>query len=139
MTMLTICGVVTSCSSPQTAAPPSPTVTESRMSTPPFETQDAFTWLTAACGSPSVMDASPNSWLPEAQEVRLCLTAIDRPGVLVGVYDNPAVSAEDLKKIDGQRGHASRQDTDGRTWVFVVEAPDPTPLKPLERYGFILS
>jgi hypothetical protein len=85
------------------------------------------------------MDAKPNSWLPKAQDARLCVTAIDRPGVLVGIYNDPALSASDLKRIQGQRGYASRQDADGRTWVFVVETSDPAPLQPLERYGFVIT
>ena len=137
---VSVCVALVSCSSQETQesqpTSSSPAITTS--SVPAFETQDAFAWLTAACGSPSVMDARPNSWLPEAQDVRLCLTAIDRPGVLVGVYDDPAASASDLKKIEGLRGYASRRDAEGRTWVFVVEGRDPAPLKPLERYGFVI-
>jgi len=128
---------LTSCSSREsTETPPPPAVTTS--SVPPFETQDAFAWLTAACGSPSLMNAEPNRWLPEAQDVRLCFTPIDRPGVLVGVYDDPAVGAADLKKLEGQRAYATRQDAEGRTWAFVGESTDPAPLRPLERYGFVV-
>jgi hypothetical protein len=84
------------------------------------------------------MDASPNSWLPGASNVALCVTPVGRPPVLVGVYDDPSVSASDVTKIQGQHGYATRKDGDGRTWVFVVEGVDPAPLKPLERYGFVI-
>lgn len=58
--------------------------------------------------------------------------------MLVGVYDDQQASTEDLRKIQGQRGYVTRQDGDGRTWIFVVEGSDPAPLKPLERYGFVV-
>lgn len=85
------------------------------------------------------MDASPNSWLPQASNVALCMTPPGQPSVLVGVYDDPSESAEDLTKTQGQHGYATRQDGQGRTWIFVVEGTDPSPLQPLERYGFALA
>ena len=84
------------------------------------------------------MDASPNSWLPSASQVALCVTPAVVRLVLVGVYDDPSRSAADVTKMHGEHGYATRQDGDGRTWVFVVEGLDPTPLKPLERYGFVV-
>jgi hypothetical protein len=67
------------------------------------------------------------------------MTPIDRPGVLVGVYDDPSTGAEDLARIEEQHGYATRRDDQGRTWIFVVESRDPAPLKPLERFGFTIS
>jgi hypothetical protein len=133
-----ICTALVACArpAPTTPQPTGATSNESHKPTRPFETSDGFAWLTAACGSPSVMDASPNSWLPGATNVALCMTPVGRPPVLVGVYDDQKTSTADMRKIHGQRGYATRQDGDGRTWVFVVEGPDPAPLKPLERYGF---
>ena len=84
------------------------------------------------------MDASPNSWLPSASPVALCVTPAGRAPVLVGVYDDPSRSAADVTKMQGQHGYATRQDGEGRMWVFVVEGVDSTPLKPLERYGFVV-
>jgi hypothetical protein len=128
------------CARPAPTAPQPTAVTtsESQKPTPPFETSDGFAWITAACGSPSVVDASPNSWLPGASNVALCITPPGRAPVLVGVYDDPSVSAADVTKMQGQHGYATRQDGDGRTWIFVVEGVDPAPLTPLERYGFVL-
>lgn len=136
-----ICMALVACARPAPMAPQPTAVTssESQKTTPPFETSDGFAWITAACGSPSVVDASPNSWLPGATNVALCITPPGRAPVLVGVYDDASVSAADVAKIQGQRGHATRLDGDGRTWVFVVEGVDPAPLKPLERYGFVVS
>jgi hypothetical protein len=131
-----------SCSGEETAASTTPTSsssTQSQEPTAPFQTSDGFAWLTAACGSPSVVDASPNSWLPKASNVVLCMTPPGQPAVLVGVYDNPSASAEDLAKAQGQHGYATRQDGEGRTWIFVVEGTDPSPLRPLERYGFVFA
>jgi hypothetical protein len=137
--VLTVGATVISCSSPQTAqTSTSATASVSRESLPPFESQDALAWLTAACGSPSAMNAAPNGWMPSTQNVQLCFTPIDRPGVLVGVYEDAAASAADLEGIDGQRGYATRQDNEGRMWVFMVDSADPATLKPLERYGFVL-
>ena len=130
-----ICTALVACARPA-PQPTGATSNESHKPTRPFETSDGFAWLTAACGSPSVMDASPNSWLPGATNVALCMTPVGRPPVLVGVYNDQKASTADMRKIHGQRGYATRQDGDGRTWVFVVEGPDPAPLKPLERYGF---
>jgi hypothetical protein len=76
--------------------------------------------------------------MPSTQNVQLCFTPIDRPGVLVGVYDDAASSAADLRGIEGQRGYATREDSEGRMWVFMVDSADPAPLKPLERYGFVV-
>jgi hypothetical protein len=134
-TALASCGL----SAPTASPPKAVTSSESAKPTAPFETADGFAWLTAACGSPSVMDASPNSWLPGASNVALCVTPLDRPPVLVGVYDDPSLSATDITKIRGQRGYATRKDDAGRTWIFVLEGVDPAPLKPLERYGFVIS
>lgn len=106
----------------------------------PFQTRDGVAWLTAACGSPSVGDASPNSWLPGAAPVALCITPPGRDGVLVGVYEDPVAAATDMGTIRAQHGYASRVDDNGRTWVFVVaEGSDSAPLAPLERFGFQLS
>jgi hypothetical protein len=77
--------------------------------------------------------------MPAALDVKLCMTPIDRPGVLVGVYDDPSASAPDLAKIEGQHGCATRQDDDRRLWVFMVDSPDAAPLATFERYGFTLS
>lgn len=84
------------------------------------------------------MDASPNSWLPGASNVALCMTPVGRPPVLVGVYEDRSVGATDMTKIRGQHAYATRQDGDDRTWVFVLEGTDPGPLKPLEHYGFVI-
>jgi hypothetical protein len=55
------------------------------------------------------------------------------------VYDDPSLCAADITKIRGQRGYATRKDDAGRTWIFVLEGVDPAPLKPLERYGFVIA
>lgn len=97
-------------------------------------------WLTAACGGPSIGDASPNSWLPRAAPVVLCVTPPGRDGVLVGVYEDPGVAATDMDNIRAEHGYATRVDDTGRTWVFVIaEGSDSEPLAPLQRFGFELS
>lgn len=105
----------------------------------PLESGDALVWLTAACGSPSVVDAAPNTWLPGASPVALCITPAGRDGVLVGVYEQAAAARSDLAKLQGQRGYATRVDGDGRTWVFVVESSSSAALRGLVRYQFNLS
>jgi len=106
----------------------------------PFQTRDGVAWLTAACGSPTVGDASPNSWLPGAVPVALCVTPPGRDGVLVGVYEDPGAAARDMGTIGLEHGYATRTDDRGRTWVFVaVESPDSAPLSALEQFGFELS
>lgn len=114
-------------------------VAEATESESPFQSRDGVAWLTAACGGPSVGDASPNSWLPGAAPVAMCFTPPGRDGVLVGVYEDPAAAATDMGDIEAQHGYATRVDDNGRTWVFVVEGPNPAPLKPLERFDFELS
>jgi hypothetical protein len=134
--------VLAGCATDELVVPPS---TSSAVAQPfepesPFETRDGVAWLTAACGSPSVGDASPNSWLPGAAPVAMCFTPPGREGVLVGVYDDSDVAATDMAGIEGQHGYASRVDDHGRTWVFVVaEGSDSAPLAPLQRFGFELS
>lgn len=88
----------------------------------PLESGDALVWLSAACGSPSVVDAAPNTWLPRASPVALYITPAGQDGVLVGVYEQAAATAADLGKLQGQRGYATRVDGDGRTWVFVASS-----------------
>lgn len=118
----------------QASAPPAAAV-----AVPPLETSYGLAWLTAACGGPSVGDASPNSWLPGAKPVVLCVTPPGRVGVLVGVYDDAATAAADMDTIGREHGYANRVDDAGRTWVFVADAPDPGPLTPLEQFDFVLS
>lgn len=131
-TAVASCSQEASTSSQPTTAMPS----ASRQATPPFESQDGFAWIVAACGGPSLVNGAPNSLLPRASDVRLCITPPGRPGVLVGIYKDPSVSAEDAAAMQGPHRYAVRQDSDGQTWIFVVEGTDAAPLQTLERYGF---
>jgi hypothetical protein len=56
--------------------------------------------------------------------------------VLVGIYNDQSVSAEDAAAMQGPHRYAVRQDSEGRTWIFVVEGIEAAPLQTLERYGF---
>jgi hypothetical protein len=118
-------------SSPITAAP-----STSQQATPPFESQEAFAWIIAACGGPSLVNGAPNSLLPRASDVKLCITPPGRAGVLVGIYDDQSVSADDAAAMRGPHRYATRQDSEGRTWIFVVEGTDAAPLQTLEHYDF---
>lgn len=69
----------------------------------------------------------------------LCITPPGRDGVLVGVYEDTAAAANDIRTIGLQHGYATRTDDHGRTWVFVAEGSDSAPLAPLQRFGFELS
>src|SRR6478735_3797173 len=103
--------VLAGCGTDQPAVAPSSTssaVAEAAMPESPFQTRDGVAWLTAACGGPTVGDASPNSWLPGAAPVALCITPPGRDGVLVGVYDDSAVAAADMAMIKAQHGYATR-------------------------------
>lgn len=134
--------VLGGCATDEPVVPPSTSSAVAQPTEPesPFETRDGVAWLTAACGSPSVGDASPNSWLPGADPVALCITPPGRDGVLVGVYEDPAAAASDVGTIGVEHGYATRTDDHGRTWVFVaVESPESAPLASLERFGFELS
>ncbi len=134
--------VLVGCATGEPNAVPSSTssaVAEATEPESPFQTRDGVAWLTAACGGPSVGDASPNSWLPGAAPVAMCFTPPGRDGVLVGVYGDPAAAATDMGNIEAQHGYATRVADNGRTWVFVVEGPNPAPLTPLERFDFALS
>lgn len=141
--VLTTAFVLAGCATDEPSTAPASTssaVAEPTQPESPFQTRDGVAWLTAACGSPAVGDASPNSWLPGADPVALCITPPGRDGVLVGVYEDPAVAANDIGTIGLQHGYATRTDASGRTWVFVVvESPDSAQLVPLERFGFELS
>ncbi|MCV7046784.1 hypothetical protein H7J08_19245 [Mycobacterium frederiksbergense] len=140
--LLGVVSVLAGCATDDPVAPPSTSsaVAEPTKSQSPFQTRDGVAWLSAACGSPSVGDASPNSWLPGADPVALCITPPGRDGVLVGVYEDPAAAASDVGTIGVEHGYATRTDDHGRTWVFVaVESPGSAPLASLERFGFELS
>jgi len=133
-----IATAVASCSQEATT-PSQPTTampSTSRQATPPFESQEGFAWIVAACGGPSLVNGAPNSLLPRASDVRLCITPPGRAGVLVGIYDDPSVSADDAAMMQGPHRYAIRQDSEGRTWIFVVEGTDAAPLQALERYDF---
>lgn len=134
--------VLAGCATDDPVAPPSTSSAVAQPTNPesPFETRDGVAWLSAACGSPSVGDASPNSWLPGADPVALCITPPGRDGVLVGVYEDPAAATSDVGTIGVEHGYATRTDDRGRTWVFVaVESRESAPLASLERFGFELS
>ncbi|MDZ7883104.1 MAG: hypothetical protein U5N53_09395, partial [Mycobacterium sp.] len=74
-----------------------------------------------------------------AAPVAMCFTPPGREGVLVGVYDDAATARTDMDRVGAEHGYATRVDDSGRTWVFVVEGPNPASLEPLERFGFALS
>ncbi|WP_157890520.1 hypothetical protein [Mycolicibacterium goodii] len=102
----------------------------------PFETADGFAWISAACGNPSLLENNgPNSLLPHAPDWGICGMPTSAP-VLVGVYADRGASEADLAVIRATHRYASKIDNDGRTWVFVVEGVDASPLEPLARYGF---
>ena len=113
--------------------------TQSAKPIPPFETSDGLAWIVAACGGPALVNGAPNSLLPRALDVKLCMTPLGRPPVLVGVYADAPVSAEDAAKMRGPHQYATRQDQEDRTWIFVVEGTEPGPLRELERYGFVVA
>ena len=112
--------------------------TESSQAQPPFESAEVFAWIVAACGGPGMVNGAPNSLLPRASDVRLCITPPGRAPVLVGVYDDSSASAQDAAKLQSTHTYASRADDAGRTWIFVVEGTDAVPLRALERYDFTL-
>lgn len=135
---LSITAVVVSCAQQVTTPPRASTSSPSeiRQVAPPFESMEGFAWIVAACGGPTMVDGAPNSLLPRASDVRVCVTPPGRAPVLVGVYDAPSVSAEDAAKMEGPHRYATREDPEGRWWIFVVEGMDAAPLKGLERHGF---
>lgn len=76
------------------------------------------------------MEASPNSWLPGAEDVRLCLTSVDRPGVLVGVYDDPPPRVADRRNTEGQHGYAPGGTLKDECGCSL--SSDPAPLRSLD-------
>jgi hypothetical protein len=58
---------------------------------------------------------------------------------LVGVYDDQSTGDEDMKNLVGVHGYATRRDSSGRAWIFVVEGTDAAALGTLTRYGFAVK
>ncbi|MCV7253960.1 hypothetical protein H7J86_17515 [Mycobacterium hackensackense] len=103
---------------------------------PPFQSAQGITWITAACGSPTMLDDNrANTLLPQSTDWGICMGTPGALPVLAGVYDQSSKLKDDLAALSPHYHHAVRTDDTGMSWIFVTEG-DASTLAGLDRYGF---
>ncbi|MBI3226824.1 MAG: hypothetical protein HYZ39_17400 [Mycolicibacterium cosmeticum] len=102
----------------------------------PFQSAQGITWITAACGSPTLLDdKGSNTLLPRSTDWGICMGTPGAPPVLAGVYEHNSILSDDLAAMNSRYHHAVRTDGTGLSWIFVTEG-DVATLAGLNRYGF---
>lgn len=131
--------VTTSVSSTPTTSSAAPSSTVAPASSL-LESEKGFAFITAACGSPAVINLHQTSEiLSRATEWAMCMGQPGSPSTYVAVYAKPTDLAIDTPHLEGKYRYATHTDENGTTWLFLVEGTDASALRPLERHGFTLQ
>lgn len=133
-------------STPSTSVAPTPATSSAIPSSPVaaasslLESEKGFVFITAACGSPAVINLhQPSEILSRATEWAMCMGQPGSPSTYVAVYAKPTDLAIDTPHLDGKYRYATLTDETGVAWLFLVESTDPASLRPLERHGFVVN